>query len=104
MILPESPKRKQALMWGFGAWLASVVCVALLFQSPPPGWPWTIVIGATAAGALGSAFLFVEFARLIRPRPHWNDQVHFRWVLVCAAVLFVIQLAGISLMKNSYAA
>jgi hypothetical protein len=49
----------------------------------------------TALGALGSSAVVVEVRRSLM-RQGWTDQVHFRWILFWAVVLFVLQFTGIN--------
>ena len=98
LLSPPSLQRKRLFNCAVAAWLFSTAWFVLLFHPTPSQWPTAALITATALGALGSAGVVVEVRRSLVPcAVAWTDQVHFRWVLVWAAVFFVVQFTGISI-------
>ena len=95
---PPSLNRKRLLNCAVAAWLFSTAWFVLLFHPSPSQWPAAALVMATALGALGSSGVVVEVRRSLVPSAvAWTDQVHFRWVLVWAAVFFAVQFTGIAI-------
>ena len=102
-VPPRSPIRKRAFIVAAGTWALAAVWFVVLFQLPPQQWPTVAVAVATALSAAATAIMVVELLRSMAPRlTNWTDQIHLRWVIVCAVLLFAIQFAGISMVTRAY--
>jgi hypothetical protein len=82
-------------MAGIGSWAIStawlVACDSSALQRPVGP-----LIGITALAALGSSAVILEVRRSLSANVAiCTDEAHFRWVLVWAVVLFVLQFTGV---------
>jgi hypothetical protein len=98
LLSPPSLHRRRLFNCALAAWVCSTAWLLLLFHPAPSQWPTAALVMATALGALGSAGVILELRRSLVPSAaSWTDQAHLRWVLLWAAVFFVVQYTGIAI-------
>src|SRR2546423_12064326 len=91
----RSRSRQCAFMAGIGSWAIStawlVACDPSTLQRPVGA-----LVGITALAALGSSAVIVEVRRSLSAHvATCTEEAHFRWVLLWAVVLFVLQFTGV---------